>query len=166
MAGELGEKYLLGDIPRKGGNSSEFSGTAVFKTDKLAGYLDNEETRALSILRGDLRTSFMSVRDSAGFIGVNIRMKKSKINVDIAKDRLIINIDVVLDGELTGVASGIVYEQKEYEGFLETQLSNAINSQIMNMLLKSQAWGTDVADVAGLGCCRPHFFVWALAYKK
>ena len=158
IAGALREKYLPCDIPRKGRNSSEFAGTAVFKEGKLAGYLDNEETRALSILRGDFYTSYISVQDPiepAVSIGVNFRIKKSKINVNIARSNPIIYVDVVLEGEITGISSGIMYEQKEYEGFLENQVSNA-NSQIMNMLFKSQTWGTDVADFGYY--IRPKFY--------
>ncbi len=55
--------YLPGDEPRQGGNPSEFIGTAVFKEDRLAGYLDTAETRALGMLLDKFPRGFISVDD-------------------------------------------------------------------------------------------------------
>ena len=54
--------YLPGEIPRKGGNKIELIGLAVFKDDKLVGFLNGEETRYFQMLTGDFKKSiFLSL---------------------------------------------------------------------------------------------------------
>jgi spore germination protein KC len=142
--------YLPGDLPRQGGNPTEFAGTAVFREDKLAGFLDTGETRALAILLDKFPQGFIVVTDPlAPKHQVNVRLRNGrvpKIAVDIGGDRPVITIDVLLEGEITAIPSGIAYEEKAYLPLLETQVSNTIHEQILNMLVRTQGWGCDVAD--------------------
>lgn len=144
------DTYLPGDMPRQGGNPSEFVGTAVFRGDKLAGFLDTGETRVLAMVLGELRRSYITVADPLEpqqVIPVIIRNgRATKIKVDISGERPCTTVDVLLEGEITGVASGINYEAKEYLTLLERQVSGVIREQTVNMLVKTRGWGADVAD--------------------
>nr|WP_021170605.1 Ger(x)C family spore germination C-terminal domain-containing protein [Sporomusa ovata]EQB26042.1 spore germination B3 GerAC family protein [Sporomusa ovata DSM 2662] len=60
---ERAKEYLAGDIPREGGNPATVIGTAVFKRDKLAGTLTNEETRMVAILMGNFPKGFLTIVD-------------------------------------------------------------------------------------------------------
>ncbi len=142
--------YLPGDLPRQGGNPAEFAGTAVFRGARLAGYLDTGETRALAILLDKFPYGLIVVPDPllpGSQINIAIRNGRSpRISVDTAADPPVITIDVFLEGETTGIPSGIAYEQKEYLPLLEQQISATIHEQILNMLVRTQGWGCDVAD--------------------
>jgi spore germination protein KC len=149
-AGDKAKNYLPGELPREGGNYTEFVGMAVFKEDKLIGFLASEETRALSILLGRFPRGVMTVNDPlAPGHTVNLNMRngrKPKISVDTSGEYPVIGIDVLLEGEIISIPTGINYETTEYLDLLETQVSRITRANIENMLLRTQAWGTDVAD--------------------
>jgi spore germination protein KC len=142
--------YLPGDEPRQGGNPSEFIGTAVFKEDKLAGYLDTAETRALGMLLNKFPHGYISVDDPVDphfAVSTIIRNgRNTKISVDTSGQAPVIAVDVFLEGEITAIPSGIDYEEKEYIPLLENQISVAVQAQIMSMLLRTQGWGADAVD--------------------
>ena len=151
--------YLPGDLPRQGGNSTEFVGTAVFKEDKMVGYLDTGETKALSILLDTFSGGFLSVSDplaSKHPVTMSLRNGRSpKFSIDISGKNPVINVNVLLEGEITGIPTGIAYETKEYLTLLEAQVSTTLQRQIADMLARTQEWGTDVVD---FGCfVRPKF---------
>ncbi|MCX7781654.1 MAG: Ger(x)C family spore germination protein, partial [Negativicutes bacterium] len=142
--------YLPGELPKIGGNPVAFAGTAVFKADKLVGFLDTTETRALSILLNKFPKGFFTVEDPLApkhsVTGAIRNGRKPKIDIDISGEAPVINVDVLLEGEITGIPSGINYETEEYLTLLEAQVSQTIQAHIVNMLQRTQEWGTDVAD--------------------
>ncbi len=164
--------YLPGALPRQGGNPTEFAGTAVFKEDKLVGFLDTGETRALAILLDKFPQGFVTVTDPlAPQSQINVRLRNGrapKIAVDIGGDRPVVSIDVFLEGDITAIPSGIAYEQEEFLHLLETQISNTINEQILNMLVRTQGWDADVADFGYY--IRPKFLtradMWQYGWEK
>lgn len=149
-AGDKVKMYLPGDLPRQGGNPIEFVGAAVFKEDKLVGFLETEETRALSIVLDEFPRGFMVLNDPLSpqhSVNVNVRNGRTpKISVDISGEHPSINLDVFLEGEITAIPTGISYESTEYLTLLETQVSNVTHENIKNMLLRTQEWGADVVD--------------------
>ena len=72
--------------------------------------------------------------------------RKPKFTIDISGEHPVIGIDVLLDGEITLIPSGINYEAKEYHTLIEGEISNALQEQITNMLFRTQKWGADVVD--------------------
>jgi len=150
VAGAKLPGYLAGDIPREGGNPVEVLGTGVFKEDKLVGYLSNEETRAIAILSNNYPLGFISIDDPLlpkHAVNVFFRTgRKSKIHVDLGGETPVIRISVFLEGELSSIPTGIMYESQEYKILLETELSNVIHEQIINMLVHAQSLGVDVLD--------------------
>jgi hypothetical protein len=51
-----------------------------------------------------------------------------------------------LEGEITGLPTGIAYESEQYLILLEKQVSDILQRQIADMLARTQEWGADVAD--------------------
>ncbi|MBP2635929.1 MAG: germination protein, Ger(x)C family [Firmicutes bacterium] len=147
---ERSSEYLPENIPRTGGNPASVLGTAVFKRDKLAGMLTNEETRMVAILMGKFPKGFLTIADpkmSERNVHVLLRLGKSpKINVGFENKRPVINIDVLIEGEITSIPSGINYEGLDSRKSLETQVSKAIKMQMVAMLKHTQELGTDVVN--------------------
>lgn len=54
---------IAGDLDRWGTNPMEIAGTAVFRDDKLAGYLDVDETQALLAMRGEMGKAYITLPD-------------------------------------------------------------------------------------------------------
>lgn len=148
--GEAAEQYLPGDTPRIGGDPVEVLGTAVFKGAKMVGALDTEGTRAFVTLQNQLYRNFLVIEDPlAPKHKINIAVRngsKPKIKIANLGERPTINIDVFLEGEITAIPSGIMYEKTEYRSLLEQQVSNVMKNQLQNMLAKTQEWGADIAD--------------------
>ena len=144
------KSYLPGNMPIQSVSPTEFTGTAVFKEDKMVGFLDTGETRVLSIVLGSFERGYFSVPDpltKKHQVTLNMRNGRTpKITVDISGEKPQINVNVLMEGEVTGLPSGIAYESKEYLTLLEAQVSNAIQQQIADMLARTQEWGTDVVD--------------------
>jgi spore germination protein KC len=150
VPGSRDKAYLPGDEPRQGGNPTQFIGTAVFKEDRLAGYLDTAETRVLGMLLDKFPRGFISVDDPVEphfAVSIAIRNgRNTKITVDTSGEAPVIGVEVFLEGEITAIPSGIAYESDEYKPLLENQISAVVQAQIMKMLLRTQGWGADVVD--------------------
>lgn len=150
VTGDKSKEYLPEEMPRIGGNPVSVIGTAVFKEDKLAGFLTDKQTRAMAILMGNLPRAFLTVEDPLipeRPLHVNMRLgSKPHINIDITGEIPVISVEVFLEGEITSIPSGIFYESVEYKTLLESQISNVIYEQITEMLQITQQWNTDVVN--------------------
>lgn len=151
--------YIAGDIPRRGGNFSEFAGTAIFDHDKMVGTLSTTETRMLAILLGIYKNGFIVVEDpldSKSIVNVNLHLgSKPKIDVVLIEDRPVIHVSILLEGEVSSIPSGINYEQGSYLNLLEDQVSKVYQQEMMNFSKHTQELK---ADVAGFGYyLRPAF---------
>ena len=147
---ERAKEYFPGDIPREGGNPAAVIGTAVFKGGKLAGMLTNEETRMVAILMGNFPKGFLTIVDPKipeRNVHILLRLGKNpQINVGFVNNRPVIDIDVLLEGELTSIASDINYESKENRELLEEEVSKTIKLEMVEMLNHTQALETDVVN--------------------
>ena len=146
------QSHLPGDINHKGGSSTEFVGTALFKGDKMVGLLDSNETRALLILFGDFKTGFVSVEDPLSpthTISLRLRAEqRPEITTEIINNRPFIKIRQQVDGTVTSISSGINYESEEYRGLLENRLTQVLTEDMNHLIKTSQAVNS---DVIGLG---------------
>jgi spore germination protein KC len=147
---ERAKEYLPGDIPREGGNPAAVIGTAVFKGGKLAGMLTNEETRMMAILMGNFPKGFLTIIDPKKperNVHILFRLGKDpQINVGFVNNRPVIDIDVLLEGELTSIASDINYESEDNRKLLEQEVSKTIKLEMVDMLNHTQALETDVVN--------------------
>ncbi len=159
VTGDKSKEYIPGEMPRQGGNPVSAIGTAVFKEDKLAGFLTDKQTRALAILMNKFPKGFVTLEDPLmpeKQLEVNMRLGSSPhINVDTSGEIPVINIAVFLEGEITSIPTGINYESEEYKTLLENQISNVIHEQISETVHITQLWGTDVVNFGYY--IRPHF---------
>ncbi|MDR3563430.1 MAG: Ger(x)C family spore germination protein [Negativicutes bacterium] len=154
------DSYLPADIPRTGTeNPSEFVGAAVFSGDKMVGSLDNKEARILAILQNKFTRGFVVVTDPldpSKTINVDLRNGSNpKIDVDLIDGRETIKISVFLEAEVSGIPSGINYEQEQFRELLENELSILITEEIESFISHTQELG---CDVFGFGAyLRPRF---------
>lgn len=144
-------EYEARYLPRDVNNTNPVSimGTAVFNGDRMVGTLTNEETRMLAIISGDFEHGFLSVEDpllSSKGINVALRLGRgTKLTVDFVDGQPVLGVDVLLEGEITSIPSGIQYEQDQYDQLLEEQVSIVIRQDMLKMIQKTQQLGCDVA---------------------
>jgi spore germination protein KC len=153
--GELSEKertqeYLPDGVPKKGANDVNMAGVAVFRGDKMVGTLTTEETRILAILLDEFPRGFITIADPLEpqkSINISIRNgRRPKIDTAIVDGQAKISVDVLLEGEITAISSGINYEAAEYRQLLEQQTSVMIEEEMRKMIAKTQRLDADAAD--------------------
>ena len=147
--GEKINGYNAGDIPRQGGNAVDFAGVALFDGDKMVGTLSTTETRMLAMLLGIYQSGFYVVDDPLDpTSAVNVTMRlgsKPKISVTIVEGKPIINVAILLEGEITSITSGINYELGSNLTLLEEKINNLQQQQMVNVIKRTQELHTDVA---------------------
>ncbi len=150
--GEKMEEYYAGDTPRAGSNPVEFSGTAVFRGDKMVAMLSNAETRSLAMLTGIYQRGYVTVEDPlAPKHGINVNLRqgeKPEFVTQLIDGKPVAQVTVLLEGEVTSLPSGISYEQAEYKELLEAAISQIIKQEITQLVTRIQEKG---ADIVGFG---------------
>lgn len=147
--GEKAKEYTAGNIPMFGKSTpTNVAGTAIFKNDKMVGTLTTEETRMFAILRGKLSRGFLVLSDPIvpkKSVHVSLRLGRSpQIQTSLLDGHATIKVDILLEGEISAIASGINYEQDEYRHQLEDHVSTIVQQEITKMLSKTQRLGSDV----------------------
>lgn len=156
--------YLPGEIPRKGGNKFEIIGQAVFKGDKLVGFLNGKETRYYQMLSGDFQRGIFSILDPRKpedhLIVLEIfQRRNSKIRVKADGTKMVIEVNLFLKGEIFSIQSGINYESGELQQELENYLSTFITQEVTQLIKKTQK--EFASDIFGFGeYTRDFFWTW------
>ena len=76
-------------------------GLAVFKDDKMVGELDEDETRGLLWIRGDVETGAINVTYNDQIISTEIKSATTKVSPEIKDEKIIMHIQVAEEGVLT-----------------------------------------------------------------
>ena len=168
---EGGMAYLPGEIPREGGNKIEMIGQAVFKGDRLVGFLNGKETRYYQMVTGDFGRGVFTFPDpqesEKNIIVVEIKKGRSPdIRVKISKDKqreeeeTLIEVKLFLEGEILSIQSGRNYEQGKLEQELEKQFGEFVSREVTKLIHKTQE--EYASDIFGFGeYTRAHFWTWS-----
>lgn len=146
--------YLAGTAPRTGTTTPiDFLGLALFRGDKMVGWLDSDETMAVAFLTGQYKSGFIDVVDplypEKDYISLNIYPEGTpKITATLEGDAPQLHIALKVSGELLATTSGVNYESVNYRPLVEAQIANMLKGQLLQMLQHTQKLGT---DPAGLG---------------
>ncbi|WP_428912294.1 Ger(x)C family spore germination protein [Niallia sp. Krafla_26] len=139
------DKYVAGQVPKKGGNPVQLIGSAVFKEGKMIGTLTGEETRIMRLLDNttnnrDMFSSFPDPLDKRYKIGVRIqKTEKTKVNIKMKNGPP--NIDVIYPVEIKviSVSSMINYgTDLENQKKLKTALESKMKENAENLIKKTQ----------------------------
>jgi spore germination protein KC len=139
-------------VEQHGEKTPQVGGTAIFKDEKLIGFLNDEDTRYMLWLRDEVKGGLLIMKDAAGTndnVTLEIYKSKSKltpiIREGVLKMKVEINIDVSL-GEIMGTTDFISSAGKQ-------KLENAAEIQIEKDIQKTYAMIRDKysADVFGFG---------------
>ncbi|WPC41678.1 Ger(x)C family spore germination protein [Clostridium sp. JS66] len=76
--------------------------TAVFKSDKLIGWMKNEESRGLSFASGNVRGGFMDIPFGDNAVSLKIVKTKLKISPLIINEKMQINLNLDIVSNISG----------------------------------------------------------------
>jgi spore germination protein KC len=131
--------FEAGSIRRAGGNPVEWAGAAVFRGDRLVGYLNARETILLQLLRGQLRRTkleFQDPQDPAKTIGIFLRRERNPQYRIRRGHPLAVTIQVPLDADLMSTETQTDYSQPANREYLERQLTQMMSKEMEALLTK------------------------------
>lgn len=143
----------------------EIYGTAVFKQDKLVGYLDGEETMDLLFIKNKIHEGSLilkQVDNTATDISLEIFKSKTKINSTYQNENFTVNINidtVVAIAELAGPKNFIDEPERSK---LEKDAEQLLKTRIENLIKKVQT--NYKSDIFGFGDIikRQHPDIWKI----
>lgn len=143
---ELG-KRKAGEIPRKGGNTVEFFGTAVFDGERMVAELNGYETRFMLMLRGEYDRGIFTLKDPLKpelYISLNLKQRrKPKVKVEFVDGKPVFHIKLMLNGEIMAIQSSIGYEKTSKIGYLESAIEDIIKQQAEALIEKAKELNVD-----------------------
>lgn len=127
---QAGGRHIAGEIPRKGGNTFEFFGTALFDGDKMVGELNGMQTRMLLMLRGDFQRAAISMSDPLDKkhrLSIDAtQQKKPDIKVSFVEGKPVINVKIFLEGDFQNVQNPVEYENAKMKLIVENAFKKDI----------------------------------------
>lgn len=139
-------------IEKKDEKIPEIYGTAVFKRDKMVGWLDGIETRSLLWIRGKLKGGLVATMDVANtgeHVALEVLKSKTKQKPVIKDHNVVMHIDVEMDvtiGEIVGKEDFISQQGREK---LKKRGEEMIKKEILQVIKKVQK--EYKSDVFGFG---------------
>lgn len=157
------ESSVAGEMPRAGGNPVEMVGSAIFRRDRLAGYLNVDQTQMLLAMKGSMGKAYMSFPDpdhpekpvtmrfqQENFPEVKTSMRGSSPSIHMA---------IKFEGELLAVPGGTDFTDPAARQRLEQAAGNFAKTTMRQVVDRLVEWG---ADPIGLGNrYRGRFSSWA-----
>jgi spore germination protein KC len=127
------------------------SGTAVFREDQLAGYLDEEETKGLLYIKNEILRGQEIIADPFGNPGQVIltSLRSSTKIVPLWQDGSpAARIEVKVEGDLDSQTSASDLSSDAALAKMQKQAAASVEGHILRALRKSRNWG---ADIFGIG---------------
>ncbi|MGE5675165.1 MAG: Ger(x)C family spore germination protein [Mycobacterium leprae] len=153
--------FMAGQFPRHGGNPVEFAGTAVFRGDKLVGYLTVDETVILLALRGEMGKVYQTVPDPktpGKWISIRFGQEnKPRIRTSFVNGRPVVQIQLQMEGEVLSTPTRTSYAIPENRRLLEDHVASWADANLYGPLVQ-KLYGEWHTDPVGLGQRFRHFF--------
>jgi len=130
----------------------ELSGTAVFKEDKLIGWLDEHETRGLLWLKGEVKKGAVMVPspgEPEKEVSIKVRRSRTKIVPEYDGENLRFNVMINVEGDMVEQQSREDLATPERIKALESAMAGEIKERTAIALEKAQ-WEYGV-DIFGFG---------------
>lgn len=127
----------------------KLSGTAVFKKDRLVGYLNNMETRGLNWITGKVKSTVITIpspNQKDKLLAIAVTKTSSSIIPEMIDGEIHFTIEVKVDGDIAEQQDTADYFKKiEAFGTLEKELQDTIERDIKTTLDKVQTeLGSDI----------------------
>lgn len=145
-----------GEEKKEGGEKKEkkvkrvkTGGTAVFKKDKLIGWLDKTETRGLLWVLGKVQSGIIVIPAPGGSQGQEISLEiiraESSLKPEIKDGKVAMTVEVKEEGNLGEQMAPGDFAKPEKFKLLEKEKAKVIEREISAVLKKAQQeWGADI----------------------
>lgn len=141
------------DSSKKGEKIQSLGGVAVFKGDKLIGWLDGPETRGLKWMRNEMETGVITIdipeEKGSGRISTTINKAESKLVPTLKNGKVKMDIDVEVEIEVIENASNVSLDTESNLEFLNKSVEKEVKERIQIVVDKVQK--ELQSDVFGFG---------------
>lgn len=140
---------LAGKLKRTGGDPVDFAGTAVFRGDRLAGFLTPEETRLTRALRGGFMRTPWSIEDpldpSKRLVLMVREHRSPRKQIRRQGGRVHIDFRVFLEADIASIPSTLNYTAPNKRSLLERSVEEFVEREGRNVLRRTlNEWGADL----------------------
>lgn len=122
-------------------------GTAVFKSDKLAGVFNEKETRGLLWIKGLVKggiIEFPCPDKDKDIIALEIKSAKGKIEPQIIDNRIRMNINIDITSDIGELMCFLDLKNPSIQDFLKEQQEKVIKEEIQSAITQGKNLQTDV----------------------
>ncbi|MDW7673100.1 MAG: Ger(x)C family spore germination protein [Bacillota bacterium] len=131
----------------------ETNDTAVFKGDRLTGWLNNRETIGLLWLQGKAEDASLQIRDPLDerYL-VNIDIVRARVNtkVEIIDDKIVYQVQGLTEGRFASQTAPHDLSSPERIKLVEKHMATAIENKMRDTFKKAQELGVDFIGVGHL----------------
>lgn len=136
------------------GSELKVGGTAVFKGNKMAGWLDERESRGLLWVRGKVKGGIITVSCGSGGGGdqrfsIEILSNGSKIEPELVDGELSVTVKITADTSIQEAECRQELEKPEVIKSIENSLADAVRGEVEAALARAQREYR--SDVFGFG---------------
>lgn len=157
------KNYLAGEIGVEVKNKSEAIGMAIFKGDKLVGYMGSTESLIYNILTGDYNTGYLTFKIDGVDIPMTIKAElEEKPHTEYDIDNNSATIKLEIEGDFVSMASE-GYTENIIEEF-EKQASKEFNDAAEQFLQRTRDEFN--SDIIGIGSKTKLLFLTEDEYKS
>ncbi len=141
--------YLVGQRKNK---VPQVYGTAIFKRDKLVGYLNGGESQLLSFIKDEVKSGIISIENVVGTkddVSLEIFGNSTKIETDYEKGKLAIKIGMDVNVSIAEIKGSIDVIDLEKQSKLKSQAERYMEKEINTLINKVQE--DYQSDIFGFG---------------
>jgi spore germination protein KC len=133
--------------------TAELDGTAVFKSDKLVGFLDLQETRPFLFITNKIKRGLISINEDSSnqMDNITLEIYKSitKVKPEFSDKKLTMNIEIKIDVSLGELETSVDYVKKDKQDKLKKDAENKVEASVEQVIKKVQ--NDFDSDIFGFG---------------
>ncbi|PYG87775.1 spore germination protein KC [Ruminiclostridium sufflavum DSM 19573] len=131
--------------------TAEIAGTAIFKTDKLIGYLNTNESKCFLFVRNEIKRGLITLNENSindtDNITLEIFKSKTKLKPSYADNKLTMNIDILTEVSIAEMSTSVDYSSEKNIGKLKKDAEEKIKASIEAVIKKVQLeYNSDIFD--------------------
>ncbi len=136
-----------------GKKTTVITSTAIFKKDKLIGYLNLDESQALLFARNEIKGGLITFgidnNDNTDMISLEIFKSKTKVNPRYDNNELTMDIDINVDASIAELQTSTDYISGKNFEKLKKSAEKDVKTSVENLIQKAQLEYN--ADIFGFG---------------
>lgn len=141
------DSSFAGEMPRGGGNPVEMIGTAIYRRDRLVGFLNVDQTQMLLAMKGAMGKAYITFPDPVSpEQPVSMRFHQEnfpEVQTAFRRGAPVVQIAVKFEGELLAAPGGTNYADPENRRLLEAAAAAFAEQRMQEVVDRLLQWQVD-----------------------